>query len=77
MRLSPCIATAALLLVLVIAAALITGTSRMLLGPSSTAAAAIPISLVGGLLACAVLGVVAGPLPTLLDLAAKSLVVTR
>ncbi|SFR01963.1 hydrogenase-4 component F [Lentzea waywayandensis] len=71
----------ALLLVLVIAAALITGTSRMLLGEPSTvdaeAASPIPIALAGGLLACAVLGVAAGPLPSLLDLATQPLVVTR
>ncbi|WP_086669183.1 proton-conducting transporter membrane subunit [Lentzea kentuckyensis] len=71
---------AALLLVLVIAAALITRTSRMLLGPpptTDTAGAPISIALVGGLLACAVLGVAAGPLLTLLDLATEPLVVTR
>jgi hydrogenase-4 component F len=72
--------TAALVLVLVVAAALITRTSRMLLGPPSTAeipATSIPIALAGGLLACAVIGVVAGPLPALLDLATQPLAVTR
>lgn len=73
--------TAALLLVLVIAAALIARTSRMLLGPPSTAdtetATPIPIALAGGLIACAVLGVAAGPLPALLDLATQPLAVTR
>lgn len=73
---------AALLLVLVIAAALIVRTSRMLLGPPLStpdvaAASPIPIALAGGLLACAALGVVAGPLPALLDLATDPLVVTR
>ncbi|MFC3897669.1 proton-conducting transporter membrane subunit [Lentzea rhizosphaerae] len=72
---------AALLLVLVIAAALISRTSRMLLGAPSTSDSAavspIPIALTGGLLACAVLGVVAGPLPVLLDLATQPLAVTR
>ncbi|WP_439657719.1 proton-conducting transporter transmembrane domain-containing protein [Lentzea sp. HUAS TT2] len=75
-------ATAALLLVLVIAAALIVRTSRMLLGspvstPDTAASSPIPIALAGGLLACAVLGVAAGPLPVLLDLATDTLVVTR
>ncbi|NKE59904.1 hydrogenase [Lentzea sp. PSKA42] len=74
--------TAALLLVLVIAAALITSTSRMLLGPppstpDTTIASPIPIALAGGLLVCAALGVAAGLLPILLDLATDSLVVTR
>ncbi|MDX8141476.1 proton-conducting transporter membrane subunit [Lentzea sp. NBC_00516] len=73
---------AALLLVLVVAAALIVRTSRMLLGPplftpDTAAASPIPIALAGGLLACAVLGVAAGPLPVLLDLATDTLVVTR
>jgi hydrogenase-4 component F len=71
---------AALLLVLVIAAALITRTSRMLLGEPSTSDAAggpaIPLALAGGLLACAVLGVAAGPLPDLLALATHPLAVT-
>ncbi|MET8761906.1 proton-conducting transporter membrane subunit [Lentzea sp. NPDC004782] len=78
------VTSAALLLVLVIAAALITGTSRMLLGPPPTedaagtaAASPVPIALAGGLLACAVLGVAAGGLPALLDLATHPLVVTR
>jgi hydrogenase-4 component F len=72
---------AALLLVLVIAAALISRTSRMLLGSPSTSdrttVSPIPIALTGGLLACAVLGIVAGPLPVLLDLATQPLAVTR
>jgi len=72
--------TAALLLVLVIAAALITHTSRMLLGaplpgPDTAVVSPIPIALAAGLLACAVLGIAAGPLPVLLDSAAQ--VVTR
>ena len=75
------ITSAALLLVLVIAAALISRTSRMLLGPPSTsdaaAASQLPIALAGGLLVCAVLGVAAGPLPALLDLAIQPLAVTR
>jgi hydrogenase-4 component F len=75
------VTSAALLLVLVIAAALITSTSRMLLGPPSTEDSApvspVPIALACGLLACAVLGVAAGGLPALLDLATHPLVVTR
>ncbi|MCP2247321.1 proton-conducting transporter transmembrane domain-containing protein [Lentzea aerocolonigenes] len=72
---------AALLLVLVIAAALISRTSRMLLGAPSTSdtrvASPVPVALAGGLLACAVLGIFAGPLPVLLDLATQPLAVTR
>jgi hydrogenase-4 component F len=76
----------ALLLVLVIAAALIGHTSRMVLGTpdpvpdgpgAATAPARLPMAgtvpLVLGLLACAVLGVAAGPLTTLLYLAAHTL----
>jgi hydrogenase-4 component F len=72
--------TAALLLVLVIAAAMITRTSKMLLGPppsTQDGATAVPVALAGGLLVCAALGVAAGPLPVLLDLATDHLVVTR
>lgn len=73
---------AALLLVLVIAAALVVRTSRMLLGPAlstqdTATAVPFPVALAGGLLVAAVLGVAAGPLPALLDLAADTLVVTR
>ncbi|NKQ52479.1 hydrogenase [Amycolatopsis sp. K13G38] len=75
----------ALVLVLVIAAALVGHTSRMLLGDPPEAPAphgllatlaptrlstAPTLALGGGLLACAVLGVAAGPLTTLLNLAA-------
>ena len=73
----------ALVLVLVIAAALIGHTSRMLLGepPDGPGAATttrhLPrptaVALVGGLLACAALGVTAGPLSALLHLAADAL----
>jgi hydrogenase-4 component F len=78
----------ALLLVLVIAAALLGHTSRMVLGASTgvpaldgpgaaTAPARADVSgtvpMVVGLAACAVLGVTAGPLSTLLTLAAHSL----
>jgi hydrogenase-4 component F len=72
----------ALVVLLVIAAALIGHTSRMLLGDPSaaTAAAAVPrmpvltaAALVGGLCACAVLGVAAGPLSSLLFQAADTL----
>jgi hydrogenase-4 component F len=72
--------TAALLLVLVIAAAMIARTSKMLLGPppsTQDGATAVPVALAGGLLVCAALGVAAGPLPVLLDLATDHLVVTR
>jgi len=71
---------AALLLVLVIAAALITHTSRMLLGAPPDgpgAATAVPrlpataaTALLAGLAVCAALGVTAGPLTDLLHLAA-------
>ncbi|MCI2422427.1 hydrogenase [Saccharopolyspora sp. K220] len=71
----------ALLLVLVIAAALIGHTSRMLLGPApegpgaATAPRRLPaplaVALVGGLLACAALGVTTGPLSSLLHQAAE------
>jgi len=76
----------ALVFVLVIAAALIGHTSRMVLGtpdpvPDGPGAATAPVRLsisgavplVAGLLACAVLGVAAGPLATLLHLAAHTL----
>ncbi|WP_020660064.1 proton-conducting transporter membrane subunit [Amycolatopsis benzoatilytica] len=73
----------ALVLMLVIAAALIGHTSRMLLGaaPEGPGAAATPvklspataIALVGGLLASAVLGIAAGPLSSLLHAAAQLL----
>lgn len=71
----------ALILVLVIAAALIGHTSRMLLGspPDGPAVRALPVTtattLITGLAACAVLGVAAGPLTTLLHAAAD--LVTR
>lgn len=68
---------AAFTLVLVIAAALLTHTGRMLLGPhpdTGAAAVALPwsaaVPLVVGLLACAALGVAAGPLTDLLTDAA-------
>ncbi|GAA0532485.1 hydrogenase [Saccharopolyspora subtropica] len=74
---------AALLLVLVIAAALIGHTSRMLLGTppegpgAATAVSRVPVSigiaLVGGLVACAALGVTAAPLTPLLTDAAQLL----
>ncbi|MFE3785540.1 proton-conducting transporter membrane subunit [Amycolatopsis sp. NPDC059090] len=74
---------AALVLVLVIAAALVGHTSHMLLGapPQRPGPATAPVrlspgtavSLVGGLLVCAVLGVVAGPLSSLLHAAADLL----
>ncbi|GAB3900166.1 hypothetical protein GCM10029964_087130 [Kibdelosporangium lantanae] len=77
----------ALVLVLVIAAALVGHTSRMLLGePTDGPGAATPtrrlpwptaVALVGGLLACAALGVTAGPLSSLLHLAADTLVGAR
>ncbi|HEX9339130.1 MAG TPA: proton-conducting transporter membrane subunit, partial [Pseudonocardiaceae bacterium] len=73
----------ALLLVLVIAAVLIGHTSRMLLGAppegpgAATAATRLPVGvavpLVTGLLASVVIGVWAGPLSTLLRLAARTL----
>lgn len=80
------VTAAALLLVLVIAAALVGHTSRMLLGtpPDSPGAATtvqrLPLStviaLVGGLLACAALGVTAEPLSVLLHHAADTLAST-
>lgn len=70
----------ALVLVLLIAAALVTHTSRMLLGevPEGPGAATVPVRLpagtavplLAGLIACAVLGVTLGPLADLLRLAA-------
>ncbi|WP_163507219.1 proton-conducting transporter membrane subunit [Fodinicola acaciae] len=70
----------ALVLVLVIAAALFAHTGRMLLGaaPAGPGAATLPVRtpagtavpLVAGLLACAALGIAAGPLGSLLRLAA-------
>ncbi|PXY17002.1 MULTISPECIES: proton-conducting transporter membrane subunit [Pseudonocardiaceae] len=81
------VTAAALILVLVIAAVLVGHTSRMLLGtpPDGPGAATttrhLPwptaIALVGGLLACATLGVTAGPLSSLLHLAADTLVGAR
>ncbi|MGI8311798.1 hypothetical protein [Saccharopolyspora hattusasensis] len=75
------------MLILVIGAALIGRTSRMLLGTppegpgAATAVSRLPvttaIALVGGLLACAALGVTAGPLTTLLTEAAQLLGGTR
>jgi hydrogenase-4 component F len=77
------VTAAALLLVLVIAAVLIGHTSRMLLGAppegpgAATAATRLPVGvavpLVTGLLASVVIGVWAGPLSTLLRLAAQTL----
>jgi hydrogenase-4 component F len=76
----------ALVLVLAIAVALIAHTSRMLLGepPDSPGAATgvvhLPMStsvaLLGGLVVCAAAGIAAGPLATLLRLAADTLVGT-
>lgn len=73
---------AALLVVLVIAAALIGHTSRMLLGEppegpgTATAGRPLPITvavvLVAGLVACAALGIAAGPLASLLQTAADT-----
>jgi hydrogenase-4 component F len=69
----------ALLLVLVIAAALLNHTSRMVLGDSTVpdghvrAGAGGLVPLIVGLATCAVLGVTAGPLAGLLTLAAHSL----
>lgn len=74
---------AALLFVLVIAATLVWHSSRMLLGaPADVPGAAVApvrtdstaVVLVVGLLACAVLGVAAGPLGSLLESAADTLV---
>ncbi|MCE7007008.1 hydrogenase [Kibdelosporangium philippinense] len=77
----------AVVLVLIIAAALVTHTSRMLLGAApdgpgtATRTRRLPVptalALIGGLVACAVLGVTAGPLTTLLHLAADTLVGAR
>jgi hydrogenase-4 component F len=77
------VTTLALLVVLVIAAALIGHTSRMLLGavpdgPGAASAATrlpagVAVPLVASLLASVVLGVWAGPLATLLRLAAHTL----
>ncbi|TNC24873.1 proton-conducting transporter transmembrane domain-containing protein [Amycolatopsis alkalitolerans] len=73
----------ALVLLVVIAGALVNHTSRMLFGaaPEGPGAATAPrrlpvsatISLVGALAACAALGVTAGPLGTLLHLAAGTI----
>ncbi|WP_243726841.1 hypothetical protein [Actinocrispum wychmicini] len=81
------VTAAALLLVLVIAAALVSHTSRMLLGSppdgpgTATGTRRLPMptafALIGGLLVCVVLGVVAGPLATLLRLAAETTVGAR
>ncbi|GAB2864419.1 proton-conducting transporter transmembrane domain-containing protein [Lentzea nigeriaca] len=69
---------AAFALVLVIAAALVTRTSRMLLGPpQEPATGSVPMTLVAGLAVCAALGVAIGPLSPLLHDAASLLVVTR
>lgn len=78
---------AALVLVVVIGAALVRHTAGMLLGPQAdgpgAAAAPRPLprgtaaALIGGLLACALLGVTAGPLAGLLELAAHTLTGTR
>jgi hydrogenase-4 component F len=77
----------ALVLVLVIAAALVGHTSRMLLGSppegpgTASATRRLPwstaVALVGGLVACAALGVATGPLSSLLHQAAQTLVGTR
>ncbi|RSM85286.1 hydrogenase [Kibdelosporangium aridum] len=77
----------ALVLVLIIAAAMVTHTSRMLLGAApdgpgtATGTRRLPVptafALVGGLLVCAALGVTAGPLATLLDSAVDTLVGAR
>jgi len=77
------VTAAALILVVVIAAALIGHTSRMLLGTTpegpgtATAPVRVPgtfaLTLVTGLLASATLGVTAGPLGSLLHLAANTL----
>jgi hydrogenase-4 component F len=74
----------ALLLMLVIAAALLGHTSRMLLGDGPRADAAAPaaavtrdraglVPVVGALAACAVLGLYAGPLTVLLHSAAVTI----
>lgn len=76
------VTAAALLVVLVIAAALIGHTSRMLLGAppdgpgAATATRPLPITvavvLTAGLVACAALGIAAGPLTSLLHTAATA-----
>jgi hydrogenase-4 component F len=76
------VTAAALILVVVIAAALIGHTSRMLLGTppqgpgAATAARPLPVvigvTLLGGLVASAVLGIAAGPLTSLLHSAATT-----
>jgi hydrogenase-4 component F len=86
------ITAVALLLMLVIAATLISKTSRMLLGPATTpfdgpgaaktppprpSAIATAFPLLAGLVACATLGIASGPLTTLLHLAASTLTRTR
>jgi hydrogenase-4 component F len=81
------VTAAALVLVLMIAATLVGHTSRMLLGTppdgpgAARAAPPLPVpttvALVGGLAACAVVGVIAGPLSSLLHLAAGVLVEAR
>jgi hydrogenase-4 component F len=76
------VTAAALIVVVVIAAALIGHTSRMLLGTppqgpgAATAARPLPVvigvTLLGGLVASAVLGIAAGPLTSLLHSAATT-----
>ncbi|GAY12916.1 proton-conducting transporter membrane subunit [Pseudonocardia sp. N23] len=70
----------ALVLVVVIAAALVGHTGRMLLGAAPEQplvpcppARSTTVAMVGGLAACATVGVVAGPLTTLIDAAAAIL----
>ncbi|MBC6445903.1 proton-conducting transporter transmembrane domain-containing protein [Actinokineospora xionganensis] len=69
---------AALVLVLVIAAALVSHTSRMLLGepPDTTDTSSLPattaVAIGAALLACALIGIATGPLTTLIDLAADT-----
>ncbi|GLZ27898.1 hydrogenase HycQ [Lentzea sp. NBRC 105346] len=71
----------ALVLVLVIGAALVNHTSRMLLGAAHDhpvpAASPVPVVLLAGLMVCAALGIAAGPVPVLLNSATHTLVVTR
>jgi hydrogenase-4 component F len=77
----------ALVLVLVIAAALVSHSSRMLLGAppdrpgTATAVRRLPLPtavvLIGGLVACAALGIATGPLTPLLYQAAETLTGTR
>ncbi|MCE7002051.1 hydrogenase [Kibdelosporangium philippinense] len=81
------LAAIALVLVLIIAAALVTHTSRMLLGATpdgpgtATGTRQVPVptafALIGGLLVCAALGITAGPLAALLDSAVDTLVGAR